>query len=115
MGFTLILGIHIRGPMTILKERWTEDVLTEDVRTTYVYVLDRKERLEETMKLEHEKLAEAREVQKHYFNRKFRDRQLRVGDKGLILLPTTKIKLLIAWKGPVPVIGIKGRQDYVLD
>lgn len=101
--------------MTILKELWTDDELTEDVRTTYGYVLDLKEQLEETMKLAHEKLAEAQEVQKHYFDKKTRDCQLRVGHKALILLPTTKNNWLMAWKGPFPVIGIKGSHDYVLN
>ncbi|XP_040070629.1 venom metalloproteinase antarease-like TtrivMP_A [Ixodes scapularis] len=82
--FTLIYGRHIRGPMTILKELWTNDTLTE-------------------------------EVQKKYFDEESQNRQLRVGDRALLLLPTTQNKLLMAWKGPFPVVGTKEGYDYLIE
>ncbi|XP_075526549.1 uncharacterized protein LOC142558281 [Dermacentor variabilis] len=42
-------------------------------------------------------------------------RQLKVGDRALILLPTTANKLSMHWKGPFLVTGKKSNFDYWLD
>lgn len=118
MGFSpfeLIYGRYVRGPLNLLKELWTEEKIEEEVKTTYGYVLDLRDRLEKTLKLAHENLMRARRNQKYYYDRGSKKRQLKVGDRALILLPTTANKLLMQWKGPFPVIGKKGEYDYWLD
>ena len=41
----------MRGPMQVLRELWTKDIENPQVRTTYQYVLDLRERLESTVSL----------------------------------------------------------------
>ena len=43
--FELLYGRTVRGPMNILKYLWTDDVPEPEVRTTYQYVLDLKDRM----------------------------------------------------------------------
>ncbi|XP_049511412.1 uncharacterized protein LOC125939922 [Dermacentor silvarum] len=118
MGFSpfeLIYGRHVRGPLSLLKELWTGDHLCEEVKTTYGYVLDLRDRLEKTLRLAQENLSRAKTSQKKYYDRGSRTRHLKVGDRALILLPTTENKLLMHWKGPFLVTGKKGNFDYWLD
>ena len=49
--FELLYGRTVRGPMNILRELWTQEVPDPEVRSTYQYVLDLKERLQETCQL----------------------------------------------------------------
>ncbi|GFO19247.1 Gag-Pol polyprotein [Plakobranchus ocellatus] len=43
--FHLLFGRPVRGLMTILCELWTKEIEDEEVKTTYQYVVDLKERL----------------------------------------------------------------------
>ena len=52
--FELVFGRCIKGPMSILKGLWTEEISYSQVRTTYQYVLDLRERLESTSALARE-------------------------------------------------------------
>ncbi|XP_054925300.1 uncharacterized protein [Dermacentor andersoni] len=118
MGFSpfeLIYGRHIRGPLSLLKELWTGDHLGEEIKTTYGYVLDLRDRLEKTLRLAQENLSRSKTTQKMYYDRGSKIRQLKVGDRALILLPTTTNKLLMHWKGPFLVTGKKSNFDYWLD
>ncbi|XP_077551642.1 uncharacterized protein LOC144165718 [Haemaphysalis longicornis] len=110
--FDLIYGRHVRGPLTVLKELWTKDDLDGEVRTTYGYLVDLRDRLEQTCKIAHEQLGKAKEKQKDYYDRKSRPRKLSVGNKVLILLPTDSNKLLMQWKGPFEITGKKNDVDY---
>lgn len=110
--FELLYGHSVRGPMKILKELWTKEIPDEDVKSTYQYVIDLREKLEETCKIAHEQLEKAQKKQRHYYNRKTKVRQMKVGDKVLILLPTKSNKLLMQWKGPYDIVEKLGDMDY---
>lgn len=113
--FELIYGRHIRGPLSILKELWTHDQENEELKTTYGYVLDLRERIEKTLELVRQNLSRAQVSQKRYYDRHSKQRDLKAGDRALILLPTSNNKLLMHWKGPFPVIEKKNDYDYWLD
>ncbi|XP_064103315.1 uncharacterized protein LOC135213265 [Macrobrachium nipponense] len=49
--FELLYGRTVRGPMTVLKELWTKEETMPDVKSTYQYVIDLKERLSRTCEL----------------------------------------------------------------
>jgi len=49
---------------------------------------------------------------KAHFDRKARSRELKAGDKVLILLPTDSHKLLMQWKGPFVILDKVGIADY---
>lgn len=113
--FDLLYGRTVRGPMTILKELWTKEIPDEDVKTTYQYVLDLRTRLEETCDIARQNLEKASKRQHKYYNRKTQDRQMKEGDRVLVLLPTKSNKLLMQWKGPYSVIQKIGQMDYKID
>ena len=110
--FELVYGRSVRGPMSILKECWSKDVPDPDVKTTYQYVLDLRERLERTCAWAQENLKAAASRHKAYFDQKTRRRTLSVDDKVLVLLPTNNNKLLMHWKGPYVVKECVGDMDY---
>ena len=113
--FELVYGRHVRGPMTILKELWTNEVADSEVKSTYQYVTDLREKLELTSHMARENLRKAASRYRKYYNRKTRTRSMKVGDKVLVLLPTNTNKLLMQWKGPFPITEKLGTVDYRID
>ena len=113
--FELLYGRSVRGPMNILRELWTNDVPSEEIKNTYQYVLDLKERLSETCKLAHRMLSKSSARYKTYYDKKKYKRHLNVGEKVLILLPTDNNKLTMQWKGPYSVIDKFNENDYKID
>ena len=85
--------------MQVLRELLMKDIEDPQVRTTYQYVLDLRERLESTVSLAQQNLQNMSKKYKKYYNRKSRRRHLKVGSKFLVLLPTKTNKLLMSWKG----------------
>lgn len=81
--------------MSILKEMCTEEIEDPNVRTTYQYVLDLKDRLQTVAELVKENLEKSASRYRKYYDRKARNRSLQVGDKALILMPTDNNKLLL--------------------
>lgn len=98
--------------MTILKELWTEELAESEVKTSYQYVIDLREKLERTLKLAHEEMKRSQAKHQRYYNRNAKKRKFVVGDKVLILLPTDKNKLLMQWKGPFEVKRVVAANDY---
>ncbi|XP_064469691.1 uncharacterized protein LOC135384419 [Ornithodoros turicata] len=113
--FELLYGRHVRGPLSLLKDIWTNADLDAETKTTYQYVLDLRNRLEDTCKVAHEALAQSREKYERYYNRRAKEHKLEVNDKVLILLPTSNNKLVMHWKGPFPVTSKKSDLDYEVD
>ncbi|XP_069191561.1 uncharacterized protein [Procambarus clarkii] len=101
--FELLYGRTVKGPLHVLKNLWEEEDCTPETKTTYEYVIDLRNRLEETCKLAREELAKAKEYQKSRYDQKARERKFKVGDKVLLLLPTSRNKLLLQWKGPFTI------------
>ena len=110
--FELIDGWPVHGPMQVLRELWTKDIEDPQVRTTYQYVLDLRERLESMVSLAQQNLQNMSKKYKKYYNRKLRRRHLKVGSKVLVLLPTKTNKLLMSWKGPYEVVEKLSVLDY---
>jgi len=101
--------------MRILRELWTGDIANEEVKSTYQYVLDLRDKLESTCKMAHDELMRSRRRYAKYYNRKARNRKFLVGDQVLLLLPTSSNKLLVQWKGPYEIKEVKGDMDYKID
>ena len=110
--FELLFGRTIRGPMQILKELWTKDIEEPEVKNSYQYVFELREKLEDTMQMAKDALQTAQTRYKHYYDKKTRPRSLQVGDQVLVLRPTDGNKLLMQWKGPFKVEGILSKNDY---
>ena len=97
---------------SILRELWSVEAPDEQVLSTYQYVIELRDRLEQTCKLAHENLKKVQIKQKAYYDRRARSRKFDVGDKVLLLLPTDSNKLLLEWKGPYEVVEVVNRMDY---
>ena len=110
--FELLYGRAVRGPMTILKQLWTKEVEEPEVKNSYQYVFELREKLEDTLKLPHGELEKAQQKGKHYYDRKSKVRKFQPGEKVLVLLPTDHNKLLMQRKGPFEVSSVVGLNDY---
>ncbi|XP_064469582.1 uncharacterized protein LOC135384304 [Ornithodoros turicata] len=113
--FELLYGRHVRGPLPVLRELWTNEEIESDVMTTYQHVFDLRNRLEDTCKVAHEELERMGARYRQYYNKKARARKMQVGDRVLILLPTDHNKLLMQWKGLFPIVHQKGEVNYAVD
>ena len=112
--FELLYGRTVRGPMQILYELWAKDSTPDEVKTTYEYVLDLRNKLEETCRLAQEELQKSQIRSKKLYDRSAKRREFNPGDKVLVLLPTEANKLLMSWKGPYEVVARKGVNDYCI-
>ena len=110
--FELLYGRAVRGPMAILKHLWTKEVDEPEVKNSYQYIFELREKLEDTLKLAHSELEKAQQKGKHYYDRKSKVRKFQSGEKVLVLLPTDHKKLLMQWKGPFEVSSVVGLNDY---
>ena len=113
--FELMYGRTVRGPMKILKELWTNENEESEVKTSYQYVFELRERLEKTMRLAQEELRKSQGRYKQYYDRKAKERVFKEGDKVLVMLPTNNNKLLMQWQGPYKVVRKQGENDYIVD
>jgi len=108
--FELLYGRNVRGPLSILKEQWEEP--EECQASVLSYLLETRDRLRTLSDLAHQNEVEAKQVQKRYYDRKSRSREIKVGSKVLVLLPTSTNKLLAQWKGPYVVTDKVSSVDY---
>lgn len=112
--FELVFGYHVRGPLFLIKEKFlTECEEAEDVPITK-YVFDMRNRIKEF--LENAKVNESvsKSKQKLYYDKNTRKRNYKIGDKVLLLLPTSSNKLLAEWKGPFEIVRRINKVDYVI-
>ena len=110
--FELLYGRTVRGPMDILRELWTKEEKSDDLKITYQYVIELREKIEETCKLAAEELGRTAAVNKKYFDKKAKYRSFEPGDKVLLLLSSSSNKLQLAWKGPFVVVQKVNDLDY---
>ena len=101
--------------MAILRELWFGEVNNEQVLSTYQYVIELRERLEQTCQLACDNLEKVQFKQKTYYDKRARLHKFDVRDKVLLLLPTESNKLLLQWKCPYEVVEIVNRMDYRVD
>ena len=101
--------------MAILTELWASKINDVQVLSTYQYVIELRERLEQTCKLARENLEKMQVKQNVFYDKRARSRKFGVGDKVLLLLPTDSNKLLLQWKGPYDVVEVVNRMDYKID
>ncbi|KAK7106818.1 hypothetical protein V1264_018032 [Littorina saxatilis] len=91
--FELLYGRQVRGPMAILRQAWTDEEADEEVQTTATYIVELRNRIEETCKLAQENLGRAAQRYARGFDRKARPRSFKIGERVLLLLPVKHNKL----------------------
>ena len=92
--------------MQIFKQLWSKEIEDPEVRSTYQYVI------ESTLEIAQDNLSKMSRKYKRNYDQKAGKRQLKVGGKALVLLPTDKNKLLMGWKGPYEVVEKLSPLDY---
>ena len=102
--FELLYGWPVWGPMQILKQLWSKEIEAPEVRSTYQYVIELRDRLESTLAIDQDNLSKMSRKYKRHYDQKAGKRQLKVSDNALVLLPTDKNKLLMGWKGLYEVV-----------
>ena len=110
--FELLYGRMVRGPVQILKQLWTEEIKQPEVKSSYEYIIDLRERMEEGIKVAHKSLQQAQRRYKKYYDRKAKQRKFQEGHEVLIMLPTDVNKLLMQWKGPFKIEKKMGPNDF---
>ena len=110
--FQLLYGRQVRGPLTILRELWTKEIDDNEIKTTYQYVVDLREKLESSCEIAREELEKNSKRYKTYADAKSKDRQFKAGEDVLLLLPNNLNKLLMQWKGPFRVVEKINPFDY---
>ena len=114
--FELLYGRTVRGPMTILRNLWTSECsVPSETSHASTYVLELKNRIEETCKLVQRNLARAGDKYRQHFDKKAKMRVFKEGDLVLLLLPTKQNKLEMAWRGPFSVESRQGQFDYWIE
>ncbi|XP_062589077.1 uncharacterized protein LOC134250727 [Saccostrea cucullata] len=108
--FELLYGRHVRGPLAILKEQWEEP--TVEQASVLSYILETRERMQNIRDLVKDSERLAKKKQKMYYDKKARTRTFEVGQKVLVLLPTSTSKLMAQWKGPYEVVKKVSPVDY---
>lgn len=100
--FELLYGRAVRGPLSILKEIWAGNPQNEE-KDCIQYYVELRERLNTILEISRENIKEAQIYQENYYNSKTKKKDIKPGDEVLILLPTTKNKMNMKWKGPYTV------------
>ena len=113
--FVLLYGKQGRGPLAILHDLWTNPELNNDTLSSYKFLIDLRERLEETAEIAATNQSQAMHKYKSYFDIKSSNRSLKVGDEILVLLPDNSNKLLTTWQGPYKVLKVLNKVDYLVD
>ena len=73
----LLYGRTVLGPMHIVKELWTRDVSKPEVKNSYQYVCELRERLDQTLQIAREELLRAQAIAKHHYDKKTKERSFK--------------------------------------
>ncbi|XP_076060384.1 uncharacterized protein LOC143036684 [Oratosquilla oratoria] len=104
-----------RGPLSVLRDLWEDRSIKDDDRSTFSYVIELQDQLAESAKIAAQNADVSTARYKAYFDVRSQDRKFQPGDEVLILLPSDKSKLLVAWKAPYEILETRGKLDYVID
>uniref|UniRef100_A0A1X7T3B8 Reverse transcriptase domain-containing protein n=1 Tax=Amphimedon queenslandica TaxID=400682 RepID=A0A1X7T3B8_AMPQE len=108
--FELLYGREVRGPLDVLKEEWIHN--TEIETDILSFVMDTRERMESAREIVKENARAVQAKQKMYYDQRSREINFEVGDKVLLLLPSSTRKFVAKWQGPYEVIRKIGKVTY---
>ena len=103
LGFTpfeLVYGHTPRGPLKLVKEKWIEGNIEEDLLG---YVARIKSKLLQATSLAKQHLSVAQSRAKAHFDKSAKTREFKVGDQVLLYLPIPKSPLKAKYYGPYKI------------
>ncbi|GFU11011.1 retrovirus-related Pol polyprotein from transposon 412 [Trichonephila clavipes] len=106
--FQLVYGRLPSGPISLLKEVWVgeRNIPTTLSRSVEKYLEDLIEKLRKAHEIAAETAKATQNNYASYYNLRSREKQFKVGDKVLVLLPSSTHKLMKTWIGPATIIEI---------
>ena len=114
-AFELLYGRRVRGPITVLRDLWENKSVVGEERETYQYVIELQTKLEDCAKVAVQNSNVSSEKYRSYFDLKSQSRYFVAGEEVLLLLPDSRKKLLLAWKGPFTVLERKNKVNHLID
>jgi len=112
--FELLFGHQVRGPLFLIKEKWLNNCTDSDEIEVTSYVMRMRDKIRDYMNMANKNEYESKLKEKQYYDKNCRKRNFKMGDKVLLLLPTSANKLLAEWKGPFDVVRRLNKVDYVI-
>ncbi|CAH2283660.1 Retrovirus-related Pol poly from transposon 412 [Pelobates cultripes] len=111
--FELLYGKNVRGPLCLLKEYW-EGIHPHEETPIVPYIFELRHKLKALLgqKLDHEELAQRRQMV--WFDKRARARECLPWKKVLAFLPTPQNMLQDAWQGPYKVVRCLGVSAYAI-
>ena len=97
--FELLYGHRVRGPLDVLRDSWTGE-RSEEIPVA-AHVIRMRDQLQEMTDLVQEKAVEVQKKQKRCYDKGSKERELKVDDEVLVLLPEATNKLKLEWVGPI--------------
>ncbi|KAJ1166300.1 hypothetical protein NDU88_006708 [Pleurodeles waltl] len=108
----MLFGRQPRTLLDMLAEQWEET--EEEVKDLLTYTRELRDNLNTVWEEAHNALRAAQQKQKQSYDTHSVVRTLAVGDKALVLLPSTDNKLLARWQGPYEVTAQINPTTYKL-
>ncbi|XP_068245848.1 uncharacterized protein [Palaemon carinicauda] len=110
--FEILYGRQVRGPLTILKELWTNSDMSTGETDLYSFVLELREKLSDVSDLAVQNMNISSSTYKSYFDLKSSKRRFKADDEVILLIPEKQGKLQFSWRGPYKIIDKHGPVDY---
>ena len=109
--FELVFGRTVRGPLKVLKEAWLGQDQSDNLLE---YVSRLRQRMLEAMDMAKKNLKNSQSRMKTWYDKKAKQRQFRVSEKVLALLPIPSQPLQARYYGPYQVIKKVDEVNYIL-
>ena len=98
--------------MEILQELWTGETIHDETRTTCEYVINLRDTLETIMKLAQDNIAGAQRKHKFCYDKRTKSKDIRPGDRVLIMQPNKQNLLQTQSTGPYVVLEKVNLNNY---
>jgi len=110
--FELLYGHQVRVPMMLLKRLWTGDNEDPEVKTSYQYVVDLKQRVEKTCELARNELAKVQTRNQKILQQKGQKTKIQCWRQCFAVVTNREEQTHLIWRGPYKVVGVIGDVDY---
>jgi hypothetical protein len=102
----ILYGRRLRGPLTVLHEIWVngEPELPGPNKNVISYLNELRQTLQTACNIAQTTADSQQARVKRYYDRDATDRRLVVGQKALLLMPSSPYKMEATWTGPVTVV-----------
>lgn len=101
--YEMLYGRKVRGPMSILKDLFTNQQVEPEIKNVFDYLLDLKSRLAVACQIAQNNSSKRKENYKRYYDRNSKEKDIQTGDSVLLLKPQRQNKLALHWEGPYKV------------